>query len=352
MSLKRLSYKDKFGKPPGTIDYTGIHRSEPIEFELVRYGHEGTEIIPLANIDEFDAHFKEGANHWIRVFGLHDADSLRAVGTKFDISDLVLEDIANVRHSPKREISGDQALFIVKLFRIDEKDELATENLSIFYDKQVLITFSERRESPFGPLQERLQIPRSRILDRGLDYLLFALLDLIVDYTILIIDSYAEDIDVLEAEASRDRKGKVVENIIQYKREIVMILRFFAPLKAMTEDHSEWNKFISEENKSFFKDLHGMVGSNISQLEFLRDTLDDLVDIHSSLMDHRMNRIIYTLTLISAIFIPLTFIAGVYGMNFDYMPELHEPNAYYYALGAMGVIAIGMLLYMKRKNWF
>lgn len=352
MSIKRLSYKEKFGKPPGTIDYTGFHRTEPIVIDLVRYSEEGTEVITLNSIDEFDQHYLDGYKHWLRIHGLHDADTLRAVGTKFSISDLVLEDIANVRHSPKREILGDQALFILKYFRIDEKDELVTENLSIFFTKNVLITFSERRQTPFAPLQDRLNIAKGRILSRGLDYLLFALIDLIVDYTILIIDSYSEDIDLLEIEAARDRKGKVVEHIIQYKREIVLILRFFLPLKQMTDVNNEIKDLISDENLSYFKDLNGMVGANISQLEFLRDTLDDLVDIHSSLMDHRMNRIIYTLTLISAIFIPLTFIAGVYGMNFDYMPELHHPDAYFYALGAMGIIAIGMLLYMKRKNWF
>ena len=149
--------------------------------ELIRYGEEDSETFVLNSLEDFNQHYRDGQNHWLRIFGLHDTDTLRAVGTKFDISDLVLEDIANVRHSPKREINGDQAIFILKLFRIDEKDELATENLIIIYNKKVLITFSERHDSPFGPLQERLKHPQGRILKRGLDYLLFALIDLIVD---------------------------------------------------------------------------------------------------------------------------------------------------------------------------
>ena len=352
MSAKRISYLPKFGKPPGSVDYTGVHRQVPVRIDLIRYNSDGVEIIPLKSIEEFDTHYRSGDRHWLRIFGLHDSDVLRAVGTRFDISDLVLEDVANARHSPKRELYDDYGLFIMKLFYQNDKGELHTENVSYLLQKNVLISFSERAEGHYQPLQERIEKSRGQILKGDLDYLLFALIDLLADYTILLIDNLSEEIDALEVEAGRDRSGRIVESIIQKKREIIMMLRNFMPLQEMVNLSHEQFSLIQPDNERYFADLRGMIKANVGQLEFLRELLSDLVDIHSSLMDHRMNRAIYTLTLISAVFIPLTFIAGVYGMNFDHMPELHYPNAYRVTLGVMGVIAIGMLLYMKRKNWF
>jgi magnesium transporter len=353
MKTVRHSYKNKFGKPPGTIEYTGSHKSVPVTLNLFQYDASGVQVSTIHSISEFDALFDPQKDHWVQVIGLHDAEVIRQVGNQFQISDLILEDIANVRHNPKKEINNDYILFITKVFRFDEQDNLKSENISFVLKENVLITFQEFSYNLFDAIQDRIKAPKSRLLSNGVDYLLFALLDLIIDHQIVMIDSYSEDIDTLEEKASSDYKGNIVETINQYKRELILMHRYLAPLKDMTHyEVIDQSNLIQQKNLPFFKDLSGMIHANVGQLEFLRDTLKDLVEIHSSLMDHRMNRTIYTLTLISAIFIPLTFIAGLYGMNFDYMPELHYHNAYFIVLAVMGVVSVGMILYMKRKKWF
>lgn len=353
MKTVRHSYKNKFGKPPGTIDYTGIHTTEEVSINLYQYDSSGLEKYELHQISDFEQIFNPKKDHWIQVIGLHKPEILKDLGGFFNITDLVLEDIANVRHNPKREIHSNFVLFIMKAFRFDEKDDLKSENISFLLKEKVLISFQEFKDKMFDPINARMTSPTSRLLVNGVDYLLFAFMDLILDYQILMIDSYSEDIDELEEKASSDYKGRIVETIIQYKRELILMHRYMAPLKDMTHysivDSSD---LIQQKNLPYFKDLSGMILSNVGQIEFLRDTLKDLVEIHSSLMDHRMNRTIYTLTLISAVFIPLTFVAGVYGMNFDYMPELHLKHAYFAVLGFMATVALGMLVYMKRKKWF
>lgn len=353
MKTVRHSYKNKFGKPPGTIDYTGIHTTEEVVINLYQYDTSGVEKYTLKSISDFEEFYNPSKDHWIQVIGLHRTDILRDLGNYFKIPDLVLEDIANVRHNPKREIHSDFILFILKAFRFDQNDDLKSENMCFILKEKVLISFQEFQNETLEPINNRMKALTSRLLSNGVDYLLFALIDLVLDYQILMIDSYSEDIDELEEKASNDYKGRVVETIIQYKRELILMHRYIAPLKEMTHySIVETSDLIQHKNLPYYKDLSGMIHSNVGQLEFLRDTLKDLVDIHSSLMDHRMNRTIYTLTLISAIFIPLTFIAGVYGMNFDYMPELHMKNAYFAVVGFMALVAIGMLFYMKRKKWF
>ncbi len=353
MKTVRHSYKNKFGKPPGTIEYTGSHRDVPITINLYQYDESGVHVSKIQSISDFNNLFDPQKNHWVQVIGLHDPDILREVGTQFNISDLILEDISNVRHNPKRELHSDYILFITKVFRFDEQDNLKSENVSFLLKEKVLITFQEFAYDLFSAIKERIYSPTSRLLTNGVDYLLFALLDLIIDHQIIMIDSYSEDIDDLEEKASNDYQGRVVETINQYKRELILMHRYLAPLKEMTHyEIVDSSDLIQQKNLPFYKDLSGMIHANVDQLEFLRDTLKDLVEIHSSLMDHRMNRTIYTLTLISAIFIPLTFIAGLYGMNFDYMPELHYHNAYFIVLAVMGAVSIGMILYMKRKKWF
>ncbi len=290
---------------------------------------------------------------WVNVWGLGDIDLLRAVGAAFDLHALALEDVVHVPQRPKVE-DFDRNLFVV-IQLLSEGGQ--REQLSLFVGENFVVTFQEREGDPFEPVRQRLRNARGRIRNRGADYLAYVLIDAAIDAYMPCLDGFEEGLELLEEEL-RSRTEAPVERIQRRRAELRELRRAVLPLREVTRSlaHGEWSQ-ITADTQTFLRDCHDHAQEAVDQLDSCREIASGLMDAHLSTVSNEVNQTTRILTVIATIFMPLSFLAGLYGMNFDpdlpgNMPELSLPYAYPVALGVMGVLALGLYLYFVRKGWF
>lgn len=347
----------KRGAAPGTLIYEGPDIEEPVGLSYMTWDEDGLRergrTGPPASLAECLHEIHAPGTTWINVDGVHDIPVVQELGGAASLHRLVLEDILATSHRAKLEEYPHYLYVIVRMVRWNEEDEsIADEQLSLVVGEGWVFSFQERRGDVFEGVRERLRHGRGLIRTRGADYLAYALMDTVVDHYFGVIEKVSDRIELLEAEVLANPEPGVVERIHRLKREMLLVRRAIWPLREVVSQLTrDPLPFVQEETRVFIRDVYDHTVQVIDTVETLRDLLGGLTDLYMSGVSNRMNEVMKVLTMIATIFIPLSFLAGVYGMNFEVMPELGFAWGYPTLLGIMAVIAAGMLVSFRRKGW-
>jgi len=351
MTAAAKKRSDTIGQPPGALVYMGDKSDKEIEITISTYTSEKYNETVTKSLREVDLSRRDSQVTWININGLHRIKDLEYLGQYFHLHPLVLEDIVHTDQRPKLEEFGSYLFFIVKMLQLDGM-EVDYEQVSIILGDHFVISLHEHEEDIFAPVRQRLQAGTGRIRGAGADYLAYALLDLIVDHYFLILESLGEGIEDIEGELLDRPSPDTLSQIHRLKRDTIMMRRAVWPLREVVSrlERSD-SPFVQDHTLLYLKDAYDHVTMVIDSIETYRDILGGMLDIYLSGVSNRLNEVMMVLTIMATIFIPLTFIAGVYGMNFRYMPELEWRWGYFAVLIGMAGLAVGMLLYFWRKGW-
>jgi magnesium transporter len=339
--------------PPGTLRTESASPPTPSHVEFIQYDGEVLEHPDLPDITALRGILRDDRVSWVRVVGVEDPSLLEALGEMFGIHSLVLEDIMNTGQRPKfDDVDGSGFLTLRQLGIDPETRRLRSEQISMLLLKpSCLITFEESEQGVFQPVIDRIAQDRGRVRKMPTDYLLYALLDVIVDGYFETLEAMGTAADDLEAQL-REPDNETLRAIHRLRRQAIVVRKALWPLRdVVVQLLRNESGLISDETGVYLRDLHDHTIQSIEAAETMRDVTTGLLDLYLSSVSNRMNEVMKTLTIIATIFIPITFIAGIYGMNFKYMPELDWPWAYPAALGVMGAVALGMLVWFRRKKW-
>lgn len=343
----------KSGLAPGTLVHIGAQIGRGVRISVIDYTADKYEQTELTDITEGFCRADDGVVRWIDIEGLHEIDVIQQIGECQGLHALVLEDILNTYQRPKVEDYGDYLYLVLKMLRCSTADKMVTEQVSLVLGSNFVISFQEGVEGDvFGPVRERLKTGKGRMREMGSDYLAYALMDVIVDNYFVVLESVGERIEELEDKVLADPSPEMVRVIHQLKREVIHLRRAVWPLREMigTLERRE-SRLIGEPMGVYLRDLYDHIIQVIDSIEANRDMLAGMLDVYLSSLSNRMNEIMKFLTIIGTIFIPLTFVAGVYGMNFQFMPELQWQWGYFACLFLMFAVAGSLLCYFKRKKW-
>ncbi|MBN2341028.1 MAG: magnesium/cobalt transporter CorA [Deltaproteobacteria bacterium] len=340
----------KLGLAPGSVVYTGETVSDCRLF-IADYGPD--EVVHFEVAVGQDIPSQQAPRRWIQVSGLSDTEFIQSLGKQYGIPELVLEDVVNPHHNAKIEDCGNFLFLIMKMPVFEKQSEsLRFEHVSILLFDNLVISFQETDMFHFEPLKQRLDNPNARMRKHGCDYFVYAMLDVVVDTYMFLGDLFREKMDQLEDDVMGARRKNLVENIHLIKQMISKTRKATRPLKAITDTLVTGDvPHFSSALEPFLRDLKDHVHQLGDVLENQREEAMALMESYLSLMSHRTNEVMKILTVVSSIFIPLGFLAGVYGMNFDHMPELHTRYGYFVVVGIMASAAVSMLTLFRLKKW-
>jgi len=343
----------KHGLPPGTLIHVGKKKMEKVSISVMDYNDKDLVEKNDISIKECKKFADSPSITWINIDGLHDTEVIEKIGTDFDIHPLLLEDVMNTEQRPKVEDYGKYMYFTLKMVYLDGRQRICVEQISIILGDTYVISFQERTGDVFETIRERLRNKKGRIRSQQADYLAYSLFDSIVDNYFVILESIGEVIEGLEEEVVEQPTKKTLQNIHILKRNMLYLRRSVWPLREVISylQRSE-SDLIEDSTELYLRDVYDHTIQVIDTLESFRDMVSGMLDIYLSSISNKMNEVMKVLTIIATIFIPLTFIAGIYGMNFAFMPELQWKWGYFVTLGVMLGVFIGMLIYFKRKKWF
>ncbi len=349
---KKKSFK--IGQPPGSAVFTGTKKLESVKINLISYNEEEAEEFEIGSLADLSVHLKQKNRIlWVDIIGLHDEKLLEEIGVMFELHRLTLEDILNVEQRPKMEIFDDYLFTELQMVKCEGVDsQIDSEQISLILRGNVLISFQEKEGDVFSFVRTRISTGKGTIRKRQADYLLYSLLDSIVDHYFLVLETVSEKIEVIEALAMNEPDSSVLQKLYLERRQILALRRSVYPLREVISSFEKnADQFITRETKPFIRDLYDNTIQVIETMEVFRDMSSGVLDLYMNSLSNRMNNVMKVLTIISTIFIPLTFVAGIYGMNFDNMPELRWQYGYFYVLGGMLVSALIMVGYFIKKKW-
>jgi len=343
----------KPGTSPGTLVSIGNGKAEKSRITITDYDPDRYFEKEISTIEEALPLKTLPTVTWVNIDGLHDLELIEAVGRHFDIHPLTLEDIVNTGHRPKIEEFDDYIFIVFKMLYYDTKSEhIESEQVSLVLGTNFLISFQEIPGDVLTPVRERIKKGKGRIRKAGVDYLAYALIDAVVDHYFIILEAFGEKIETLEQALLTDPTPASLQHVYALKRDIIFMRKQVWPNRELL------NRLIKEESplidsdvRVFFNDIYDHTIHVIDTIESFRDVLSGLLDIYLSTISNKMNEVMKVLTIIATIFIPLTFIAGIYGMNFEYMPELKWHYAYPVLWALLILVFIGMVAWFKRKKW-
>lgn len=343
----------KLGTAPGSLIFVGEKKMEKTSIEVIEF-----------NANKIDVHkdqpstdlirFKQSSEiSWINVIGIHDTEITRHIGEAFGLHALVMEDIVNTGHRPKFEEFDDHLYMVFKMLRVDEESEQTiSEQLSIVVGEKYIISFQEAEGDVFKSVRDRLLRPTTKIRMRKSDYLAYALLDQVIDHYILVIEQFGEKIEGMEQEIIENAQQHHLEKLYAYKREINFLRKTVRPVRELVLNYKDSESSLIEEHTiSYLRDLEDHIVHASEAVETYQVMLNDQLNLYQSTINNRLNEILRVLTVFSVVFIPLTFLAGIYGTNFKYLPELEYKYAYPIFWATLVGIAGFMLVYFKRKKW-
>lgn len=348
------SRKNKIGLPPGTPVYLGKERSEEITIEIFQYNEkENTHYKNVAPTD-FTNYLKDDFVTWINVDGIYDQTIVKYIGEQFNLHPLTQEDIMNTDHRPKVEYFEDYLHFTLKMLKYDkEKQAILSEQISFVLGKNWVLSFQEIDGDILDPIRDRLNNNKGRVRKRKADYLVYSLIDVIVDNYFIITDELQVQIEELEHNILQGGEKKELETILKIKKELVFLRKSVIPVReAISALEKSDSKLIEKSTKQFLRDVYDHTIHIGESIENYREMLQSLLDIYLTGLSNKLNNVMKTLTVISTVFIPLTFIAGLYGMNFNYIPGAKDPNGFVIASVSMIGIGIIMVLILRHKKWF
>ena len=353
MKLVRKHLK-RVGLPPGALIHIGDRKIEHPRISLFDYSADRWEEKTLDHVEE-SFPFKETPSiTWVNVDGIHQIELLEKLGAGFGLHPLVLEDILDTEHRPKYENYDEYLFTVFKMLSFDDQTgDIQAEQISIILGPSYVLSFQERVGDVFEGVRGRIRNGKGKIRRMGADYLTYALIDSIVDSYFIILEKIGDRIELLEEELISDPTPKTLQTIHRFKRQMILLRRSVWPLREIIKDlQTEGSPLIGETTDIFLRDVYDHTIQVVETVETYRDIISGMIDIYLSNMSNKMNEVMKVLTIIATIFIPLTFIAGVYGMNFNYMPDLEWRWGYPAAWLLMFAIFCGMMIYFKKRKWF
>jgi len=349
-AVKRRSAKT--GLAPGALIHIGEIHADKVKITLCEYDESSFKEEEVDTLEGLIPSPDRKTVTWVHIDGLQDIRLLEQMGGVFGLHPLIIEDILNTDQRPKLEDHGDYLYIVLKRFPKNENGRLVPEQVSIVLGSNWVISLQEKEGKLPDPVRERLRNDRGRLRKGGTDDLAHALLDGIVDGYFSILDHFGEGIETLEEELMDRPSPKTLRAIQLLKREMILLRKAVWPLREVVGNLSRSDSpLIRKLSVLYFRDISDHTVQVIDTIEIYREMLSGMLDIYLSTISNRMNEIMKVLTVIATIFMPLTFLAGVYGMNFKYMPELEWPWGYFALWGVMLAVAIVMLLYFRRKKW-
>ena len=344
----------KAGLPPGTLVHIGKELVGKSRIRVLDYDENSVRESREASLDECLAFRDTASVTWIDIEGLQDIPLLERLGSCYGLHPLILEDILNTDQRPKSDDMDGYIYVVLKMLDFDPASlEIISEQVSIVFGRNYVISLQEGREGDlFEPLRERIRAGKGRIRKQGPDYLAYSLLDTIIDHYFLILEKFAERIEMLEEELVGNPTTDTLQQIHRLKREMISLRKSAWPLREVANslEKSE-SALIHPATKIFLRDIYDHAIHIIDSIETYREMLSSMLDIYLSSVSNRMNQVMKVLTIIATIFMPLTFLAGVYGMNFQFFPEIHWKWGYAVFWGICCTVAAGMLAWFRRRGW-
>ncbi len=341
------------GLPPGTLAHIPERHDEEVKLTVLDYDEYHCEEFTAKDFDACAVFRDKPTVTWVHVDGVHHIKTLQSLGNCFDLHPLTLEDILISDQRTKLETHENYLFIVLKNLSYDEvKDELVTEQVSLIVGRNTVISFQEKDGGVFGPVAQRLKNNKSRIRKMGADYLAYSLLDVVVDNYFTVLEKLGEHIETLEERLVKDPTPSILQSVHVFRREMIVLRKAVWPLREVVNalGRSD-NAIIGEPISIYLRDVYDHTIQVIDTIEIFRDVLAGMLEVYLSSVSNRLNAVMKVLTIISTIFMPLTFIAGVYGMNFKHMPELEWPWGYPLVLAVMLLIGLSMLGFFRRKRW-
>jgi magnesium transporter len=341
----------KIGLPPGTSIHIGAEQAYAIEISQVSYSETGIKQSEIKNVEDITIQQDSKSINWIDVRGINNTEIINQVGKRFDLHPLIIEDITNTIQLPKIEEHEHSFFLIIKAISFDDST-ISMEHICLYFRPQLILSFQEKPTDTFKIVRDRILDKKGKILDKRADYLLYALFDYVIDTYFESLRKIDNRISELNDEVDQNPSQDTLKKIQMLKKQILILKRHFWYLRdiVLVLKRSE-STLIAEKTDKYLTDLNDHIAHIIDISESFREELIDLSERHLSAINLRSNDIMKMLTIVAAIFMPLTFLAGIYGMNFKHMPELEWPLAYPILIGLMIFLSMGLLLIFKRKNW-
>ncbi|MBM3292992.1 MAG: magnesium/cobalt transporter CorA [Candidatus Aminicenantes bacterium] len=343
----------KEGLPPGSLVHVGERKVEHPRITVMDYDGDIFLEKTAASAEECAPLRETATTTWINVDGVHEAGLINGLGGAFGLHPLILEDIMTTAQRPKLEDLGTAVYIVLKMIELDEKGEgIVIEQLSLVFGSNFVLSFQERPGDMFDHVRERLRQGRGRIRKMGADYLAYSLLDAVVDHYFVVLEGLGEKIDRLEDELMADPDRATLHRIHALKREMIFLRKSVWPLREiLAKIERIESDLVRKPTAIFFRDVYDHAIQVIDSVETFREVLSGMLETYLSSVSNRMNEVMKVLTIIATIFIPLTFIAGVYGMNFEHMPELKWRAGYFIVWGVMIALGGGMAVLFRRRKW-
>jgi magnesium transporter len=369
LSLSSLSRsasrsRKKVGLPPGAVVFTGRAKTEPVSISIMNYAADRLTERDDVSVDDALRQRDAAGPSWVNVTGVHDVEIVQTLGEHFGLHPLVQEDVAHTSQRPKLEVYDDHVYVVLKMLTLAEPDEAETpdgdtpapqlrvEQVSLVVGEEWLLCFQEDAGDVFDPVRERIRSGRGRIRTRSTDYLAYALVDVIIDHYFVVLEHLGDRIEALEDEVLDDPDQRTQEKINRVRRDLVTMRRMTWPVRELLSQMDRLESDVWDEaTRPFVRDAYDHAVQVLDLVESLRDVVGGLTDLYMTSLSNRMNEIMKVLTIMGSIFIPLTFVAGIYGMNFDYMPELQVWWAYPLVWTVMLTTAAALLVFFWKRDW-
>lgn len=354
MAYNHRKRKEDIGLSPYEIKIRGHRKVSTAQVKAINFSKEGASEIDINSIDELKSFTNDSQFSWINIIGLCDEELINNISVEYNIPANIMSDVLDPSLRPQVEDFDDGLFISLKMLQADEVSQAITrETVCLIIKDKVIFSFVDKSDNIFAPIKNRIKRKKSRIHTSGTDYLAFTILDIIIDNYIYILDTYGDKVEKVEEDITLTINRDTLRVINLLKQELNHFRRDMRPVKEIIFSLRKLDtNLIADENETHFKELQDNISQVSELLDYFREVLYDALDVYHSSMSTKLNDIMAVLTVFSVVFIPITFIAGLYGMNFSNMPELESPYGYYIVLGVMIVIAIAMLLYFKRKKWF
>ena len=348
-----ISSGNSLGQVPGTIVYIGNKATSELYIEVFDYNTTFCDSKELNRIEDAFGYGKDDSVSWINVDGINHTDAIVKIGKHYKLHPLILEDIANTNQRPKIDEYDDYLFVVLKMLYFNKEEELCIEHISLILGENYVVCFQEDEEDVFDPIRERIKNNKGRIRGAGADYLLYALMDAVVDNYFNLIEHVGEKIEVLEDNLfTKNPEASITNEIQDLKREILKIRRAVFPLREVVNRLEKCeHRLIADKTQYYLRDLYDHIIQISENIEISREMIWGLMDMYMTTISNKMNEVMKVLTIIASIFIPLTFMAGIYGMNFEYIPELKFKYGYFVLWGVMISTFVGLIYYFKVKKW-
>lgn len=343
----------KIGLPPGSLIYVGPPKTEKVKITITNYNETYHEEKEATNVEECFISPDEEMITWIHVIGLHEPEIVEAIGRHYNINHLILEDVLNTVQRPKIEEYEDSLFIVLKIIYQDvETADILSRQLSLVLGSNFVLSFQEGGEDLFQNLRKRIQNNKSRIRKMTADYLAYAIMDTTIDHFFAVIETFDERIESAEEALLADPSQEVLQEIHKLKQDIIFLRKVVLPIRELAGKLEKTDcQLVNEATYIYLRDLYDHTVQIVESIGTFREMVTSLLDIYHSSISNKMNEIMKVLTIIATIFIPLGFIAGVYGTNFKYMPEIEWRWGYYLFWLVVILVGMTMILYFKKKKW-